>query len=180
MLLTAGAKSARAARVAFRPQQNRRQVSVMASANGKVLKCTGSTQCLLSAVQPGPACIGCCAPCLGVRTRLLLTHALVKHTSSVAMHASAKSFVQCSTLLSKQLTHGCIVLIPDPFVSINTLPCLTSSSCCPVTGPVCIVTGGSRGIGRAIALALGKEGARVSCQALPREQKPATAICVGQ
>lgn len=32
----------------------------------------------------------------------------------------------------------------------------------PVDGPVCVVTGSSRGIGRAIALALGKDGAKVA------------------
>lgn len=31
----------------------------------------------------------------------------------------------------------------------------------PVTGPVCVVTGGSRGLGRSIAIALGSEGCRV-------------------
>merc|ERR1719440_1165688 len=37
----------------------------------------------------------------------------------------------------------------------------TSSPTMEATGPVCIVTGGSRGLGRAIALALGKEGCKV-------------------
>merc|ERR1719238_1463318 len=36
-----------------------------------------------------------------------------------------------------------------------------SSPAMAATGPVCIVTGGSRGLGRAIALALGAEGCRV-------------------
>jgi 3-oxoacyl-[acyl-carrier protein] reductase len=37
----------------------------------------------------------------------------------------------------------------------------TSAVCMEATGPVCIVTGGSRGLGRSIALALGAEGCRV-------------------
>merc|ERR1719440_180292 len=37
----------------------------------------------------------------------------------------------------------------------------TSSPTMEATGPVCIVTGGSRGLGRSIALALGKEGCKV-------------------
>lgn len=44
--------------------------------------------------------------------------------------------------------------------AVEAAPATTSTPA--VAGPVCIVTGGSRGIGRAIALALGAQGARVA------------------
>merc|ERR1719333_261555 len=45
--------------------------------------------------------------------------------------------------------------------SMRTARLSASSLSMAADGPVCIVTGGSRGLGRAIALALGGEGCRV-------------------
>lgn len=61
-----------------------------------------------------------------------------------------------------QLTPAVSPSIPAANAPRRLRPCLPPSSPPAAERPVCLVTGASRGIGKAIALALGKQGARVS------------------
>merc|ERR1719460_2728859 len=66
--------------------------------------------------------------------------------------------VLCSIVLASS-ARGLLLSRAAP--SMRTARLSASSLSMAADGPVCIVTGGSRGLGRAIALALGKEGCRV-------------------
>ncbi len=65
-------------------------------------------------------------------------------------------------MLAKTYTINPACILPLLWTRRLTVLCVLGG-CAAVEPAVCIVTGASRGIGRAVALALGQAGCKVSC-----------------